>query len=60
MSFEDFSKGDRVTLSRVRDDRYRGHVGTVRRAVKSRQVITVDLDDGRIYDAVPANIDKAT
>ena len=54
---ETMPKGTRVILSRVRHDAYRGLHGTVRRFVKKRGVYAIVLDDGRGYDALPANID---
>jgi hypothetical protein len=54
---ETFTPGMRVVLARVRNERYLGAVGTVKKVIKSRGVVWVDLDDGRQYDAVPDRLD---
>lgn len=62
----DFAKGDRVILARVTKEYARGRMGTVVRVVKSRQCVTVDIDDDQpdklagCFDAWPQNIDKVT
>jgi len=54
----DFQPGDRVTLSRVKHEEFRGQQGTVRRYIKSRNVVEIKLDDGKLYDSYPENLDK--
>ena len=52
-------KGDRVQLGpNVRHANFAGLLGKVRGPVKSRQVVTVEVDDGRYYDANPENVQK--
>jgi hypothetical protein len=59
-TLEQFKPGMRVILARVRHADWQGVTGTVRRAVKSRQVVTVDCDGKghySLYDAKPENLD---
>lgn len=49
--------GQRVILGQaLRDERYRGMHGYVKRAVKSRGCYHVVMDNGRHYDALPGNV----
>jgi len=51
--------GDRVRLlSTVRHQDVAGLAGTVRRAVKSRNVVSVNLDRGDSYEAFPGNVER--
>lgn len=53
-----YEPGERVKLSeRVLHPEFRGQTGTVKRTVKSRQVVTVALDNGERYDARPENLE---
>lgn len=50
--------GDRVRLlTTVRHQDVAGLAGTVKRVVKSRHVVTVNLDRGDSYEALPANVE---
>lgn len=51
--------GERVTIGpNARHAEFRGLAGTVRRYIKSRDVVEVRLDNGRFYDAHPANVTR--
>jgi hypothetical protein len=53
-----YAPGERVRLSeRVLHPEYRGKVGTVKRTIKSRQMVAVILDSGTEYDARPENLE---
>ena len=53
-----FKQGDRIRLrDTVLHIEYRGMLGTVIRAVKSRGVITVEDENGKRYDAYPENVE---
>ena len=53
-----YEPGERVRLSeRVLHPEYRGKVGTVKRTIKTRQVVAVILDGGKEYDARPENLE---
>jgi hypothetical protein len=52
-----FNPGQMVILTRARHENCRGLVATVKRTVKSRGVVTVILPNGKLYDALPQNID---
>ena len=50
--------GKRVALGAgVRHKEYAGLAGVIKKAVKSRNVYTIALDDGRYYDAAPENVE---
>lgn len=49
--------GQRVTLARVRHDKYVGMSGHVAAHIKSRGIVKIALDNGEYYEALPANID---
>jgi hypothetical protein len=50
--------GERVRLSeRVLHPEFRGQSGTVKRTIKSRQMVTVILDSGTEYGARPENLE---
>jgi hypothetical protein len=50
--------GERVRLSeRVLHPEFRGQIGTVKRTIKSRQMVAVILDGGAEYDARPENLE---
>lgn len=62
MKLSDFSKGDRV---RFIDGRIKGQTGVVIRPVKSRNVVTVELDEKEYmsvewWDAKPEYLEKVT
>jgi hypothetical protein len=57
-ALKNFRAGDRVGLARARHPELLGATGTVRRVVKSRRALVVDLDDGRTYRACPLKTDK--
>lgn len=51
------NKGDQVILTdNVRHAEYRGMRGTIKRIVKSRNVITIVCENGEYYDALPENV----
>lgn len=53
-----YEPGERVRLSdRVLHPEYRGKVGTVKRTIKSRQIVTVVLDSGEEYGSRPENLE---
>jgi hypothetical protein len=52
-----FEPNMRVTLARVRHNDYRGLAGTVKRTVKSRNVVVIQCDNGKLYDANPENLE---
>lgn len=52
--------GHRVRLTAVRHKEFSGLTGKVKRPVKSRQIVTITLDDGRTYEAFPSNIERLT
>ena len=45
-------------LHTVRHQDVAGLTGTVKRAVKSRNVVTINLDRGDSYEAYPANVEQ--
>jgi hypothetical protein len=50
--------GDKVRLTdKVRHAEYRGLVGTVKKIIKSRGLITVVCENGKRYDAFPENVE---
>jgi hypothetical protein len=52
-----FKAGDRVKLSEnVLHAEFRGLTGTVKRVIKSRNMVAVICDNGRRYDAFPTNV----
>ena len=53
----DFSKGDRVILARIANERLRGQVGTIKRVIKTEKMALVYLDCGESYRARQSNID---
>lgn len=55
----DKQPGCRVILARVNHPDFVGKLATVKRIIKSRQVVEVRLDDGTRYDAFPCNLDGA-
>lgn len=62
MQLSDFQKGDSVRLAdTVRHAEFRGLQGTVKRTVKSRGVVTVNITIRgyeKTYDALPENVQK--
>ena len=53
-----YNPGERVRLSeRVLHPEFRGQIGTVKRTIKSRQMVAVILDSGTEYEARPENLD---
>lgn len=53
-----YEPGERVRLSeRVLHPEYRGKVGTVKRTIKTRQMVAVILENGTEYDARPENLE---
>lgn len=53
-----YDVGVRVRLSeRIFHPEFRGQIGTVKRVIKSRQVVAVLLDNGKSYDARPENLE---
>jgi len=62
MQLNDFQIGERIGLAdTVRHGEYRGAIGTVRRLIKSRNVVEVDTVNGLgnnvLYDANPSNVE---
>lgn len=50
--------GDKVRLTdNVLHPEYRGLTGTVKKVIKSRNVINVICDNGKRYDAYPQNVE---
>jgi hypothetical protein len=50
--------GDRVRLSNnVLHPEFRGIMGTIKKIIKSRNVISVICDNGKRYDALPKNVE---
>lgn len=53
--------GDQVRLrDTVRHKDVAGLTGTVKRAIKSRQIVSISLDNGSTYEAFPANVEPLT
>lgn len=53
-----YEPGERVRLSeRVLHPEFRGRAGTVKRTIKSRQMVAVILDGGTEYEARPENLE---
>ncbi len=55
-----FTRGQRVILARARHAEFVGETGRVRRVIKSRNAVEVELEDGRLYDADPARLDPCS
>jgi ribosomal protein L21E len=56
-----FEPGERVRLSdRVFHPNFRGLTGTVKRTVKTRQIVEVLLDNGEEYGARPENLEAVS
>lgn len=55
-----FQKGQRVKLTRVRHERYRGLEGTVTRVFTTKKVVVVQVGPNDVYHADPVNIDLVT
>lgn len=50
--------GDKVRLTdKVRHAEYRGMMGTVKKVIKSRNMVAVICDNGKRYDAFPENVE---
>lgn len=62
-AFALFKIGDRVALTRVKSDSFRGKSGTVRKCVKYALIIEIVVDNpppgNGLYRADPENIDFA-
>jgi ribosomal protein L21E len=58
----DFTIGDKVILSRVFDEKYKGRTGVVYKLLKGHNMVRVMFSDGKsttdYYNAYPYNIDK--
>ena len=52
-----FKIGDRVRLTDVLHVEYRGLKGTVKKIVKSINIIDVICDNGKSYGAYPENVE---
>jgi hypothetical protein len=53
-----YEPGERVRLSdRVLHPEFRGQTGSVKRTIKSRQMVDVILDNGEVYGARPENLE---
>jgi hypothetical protein len=53
-----FNTGDRVRLSNnVLHAEFRGMMGTVKRVIKTRNMVWVECDNGKRYDAFPTNVE---
>ena len=54
---EKFSKGQAVQLSDgILHKEYAWRFGTVEKVIKSRNMVSVRLDNGDLYDAFPQNV----
>lgn len=56
----DFTIGEKVILSRVCRETYKGLTGVVHKLLKGHGTIRIHLENGDTYDAYPFNIDKVT
>lgn len=54
---DQFKIGQRVKLTRVRHQKYRGLEGEVTRIFISKKVVVVQVSPNNFYHADPANID---
>lgn len=52
-----FNVGEKVRLTTVLHTEFSGMTGTVKKIIKSRNLVTVLCDNGERYDAKPENVE---